>query len=219
VIDAADELFGLALEDFVAQRDTLAKALRAEGRREDADAVRKLRKPTAVVWAVNQVMRTQRAPARALIEAADNALKRPGDRDARRAHSDALDELARAAAGLLRGGGHGLSDDMLARVRSALHAASLDHELRDEFVAGRLQAEPGPAGLAALSAMSAQPKPRAAKAKPKPKPKAKAPPPQPRPSAAALKRVQRAETRVAKAREALASAEQELADARAALDA
>jgi hypothetical protein len=217
VIDAADELFGLALEDFVAQRDTLAKGLRAEGRREDADAVKKLRKPTAVVWAVNQVMRTQRAPARALIEAADTALKRPGDRDALRAHSDALDELVRAAAGLLRGGGHGLSDDMLARVRSALHAASLDQELRNEFVAGRLQAEPGPAGLAALSAMSAPPKAQGAKTKPKPK--AKARPPPPRPSAAARKRVQRAEARVAKAREALASAEQELADARAALDA
>ena len=212
MIDAADELFGLPLEDFVAERNRLAKALRADGRRSDADAVKQLRKPTAVVWAVNQVMRTQRAPARALIDAADEALKRPGDRDALRAHSEALDELLRAATGLLRGSGHGLSDDMLLRVRSALHAASLDHALRDEFVAGRLQAEPPPAGLAALSAMSPPRKARTPKAKPKP------PPPPPRPSAAALKRVERAEARLAKARQALADAEQELADARAALD-
>jgi hypothetical protein len=214
VIDEADGLFGLALEDFIGERDKLAKTLHAEGRRADAEAVKKLRKPTAVVWAVNQVMRTQRTPARALIDAADNAMAKPGDREALRAHTESLDELFRAARGLLRGSGHGLSDDMLARVRSALHAASLNHELREDFVAGRLQAEPGPAGLAALSGMTAPRPRRAPKRAAAPKP---APPP--RPSAAARKRVERAEARVAKARQALADAEQELTAARAALDA
>jgi hypothetical protein len=212
VIDEVDRLFGLPLEQFVAERDRAARALRSDGRRAEADAVKRLRKPNAVVWAVNQVMRTQRLPARALIDAADHALRRPGDREALRAHSDALDELVRAAAGLLRGSGHGLSDDGLLRVRSALHAASLDRALRDEFLAGRLQAEPGPAGLAALSGMTApKPKPRRAQ---KPKP----PPLPPRPSAAARRRAERAEARVSTARQALADAEQELADARAALD-
>jgi hypothetical protein len=216
VIDDADRLYGLPLEEFVPERDALAKKLRGEGNRAEADAVKALRKPTAVVWAVNQVMRTQRGPARALIKAADRAAKNPGDRDALRAHGDALDELARAAAGLLSGKGRGLSEDAVLRVRSALHGASLDRDLRDDFVAGRLTAEPAPAGFGAITGM---PKPTAtrapkakAKAAPKPKPKPKGPSP------AARKRVTRAEERVAKARTALADAESDLAEARAALE-
>jgi hypothetical protein len=218
VIEEADRLYGLPLEDFIAQRDALAKSLRGEGRRAEADEVKALRKPPAVVWAVNQVMRTQGKAARALAGAADRAAANPGDRDALAAHAAALDELTKAAAGLLSGKGRALSEDALLRVRSALHAASLDRELRDEFVAGRLSAEPAPAGFGALTGMPA-PAPAAAR----PARNAKAPPPPPPkpkgPSNAALKRVARAEAKVEKAREALAKAEQELADARAAVDA
>jgi hypothetical protein len=238
VIEEADRLYGLPLEDFIAQRDALAKSLRGEGRRAEADEVKALRKPPAVVWAVNQVMRTQGKAARALAGAADRAAANPGDRDALAAHAAALDELTKAAAGLLSGKGRALSEDALLRVRSALHAASLDRELRDEFVAGRLSAEPAPAGFGALTGMpapapaaarpkpavpkkaaarkkAAAPKKAAARAKPAPPP----PPPRaPRPSAAARKRVERAETKVGRARERLAAAEQELADARAALE-
>jgi hypothetical protein len=218
VIEETDRLYGLPLEDFIAQRDALAKSLRGEGRRAEADEVKAMRKPPAVVWAVNQVMRTQGKAARALAGAADRAAANPGDRDALAAHAAALDELTKAAAGLLSGKGRALSEDALLRVRSALHAASLDRELRDEFVAGRLSAEPAPAGFGALTGM---PAPAPAAARPARNAKA-APPPPPKPkgpSNAALKRVARAEAKVEKAREALAKAEQELADARAAVDA
>jgi hypothetical protein len=228
VIEEADRLYGLPLEDFIAQRDALAKSLRGEGRRAEADDVKALRKPAAVVWAVNQVMRTQGKAARALAGAADRAAANPGDRDALAAHAAALDELTKAAAGLLSGKGRALSEDALLRVRSALHAASLNRELRDEFVAGRLSAEPAPAGFGALTGMPA-PAPAAARPKPAAPRKAAArakraapppPPPEPKgPSKAALRRVERAEAKVEKAREALAEAEQELADARAAVDA
>jgi plasmid stability protein len=207
VTDEADRLYGLALEEFVPERDALAKKLRGEGNRADADAVKALRKPPAVVWAVNQVMRTQRGPARALIQAADRAAKNPGDRDALRAHGEALDELARAAGGLLSGAGRGLSEDAVLRVRSALHGASLDRDARDDFVAGRLTSEPAPAGFGAITAM----KKAKAPAKPKPKPKRKGPSP------AARKRVARAEAEVAKARAALDEAERALVEARTAL--
>jgi hypothetical protein len=211
MIDEADRLYGLPLEEFVAERDALAKKLRADGRRAEGDEVKALRKPPAVVWAVNQLMRTQHKPAKALVAAADRAAKNPGDRDALRAHHDALDELTRAGAGLLSGKGRGLSEDALLRVRSALHAASLDRDRRDDFVAGRLSEEPAPAGFAALAGMPA-PKPRAKKASPPPPP----PPPEPpRPSKAQLKRVERAEARIEKLRAQLEEAEQELADARA----
>jgi hypothetical protein len=215
MIDETDRLYGLALEEFVPERDALAKKLRGEGRRADADAVKALRKPPAVVWAVNQVMRTQRGPARALIQAADRAAKSPGDRDALRAHGEALDELARAAGGLLSGAGRGLSEDAVLRVRSALHGASLDRGARDDFVAGRLTSEPAPAGFGAITAM---PKARPEAKKPKAAPKPKKPKPKPKgPSPAARKRVARAEAQVAKARAALDDAERALVEARTAL--
>ena len=211
MIDEADKLYGLPLEDFVAQRDALAKRLRAEGRRADADEVKALRKPPAVVWAVNQLMRTQRKAARALVTAADRAAKHPSDRDALRAHHDALDQLATAGAVLLSGKGRGLSEDALLRVRGALHAASLDRDRREDFIAGRLSEEPAPAGFAAITGMPAPAKPRAAKKKEPPPP----PPSPPKPSKAQLKRVERAQARIAKLRDQLDQAEQELADARA----
>jgi hypothetical protein len=210
VIDEADQLYGLPLEEFVAQRDALAKQLRADGRRAEADEVKALRKPPAVVWAVNQLMRTQRKPARALVEAADRAAKNPGDRDALRAHHDALDALTSAGAGLLSGRGRGLSEDALLRVRNALHAASLDRDAREEFVAGRLSAEPAPAGFGAITGMPAKKVP-SKRASPPPPP----PPPPPKPTKAQLKRVERAQTRIDKLRAQLAEAEQELADGRA----
>jgi hypothetical protein len=210
MIDEADKLYGLPLEDFVAQRDALAKQLRADGRRAEADEVKALRKPPAVVWAVNQLMRTQRKAARALVDAADRAAEHPSDRDALRAHHDALDQLTTAGAGLLSGKGRGLSEDALLRVRGALHAASLDRDRREEFIAGRLSEEPAPAGFGAITGMPAPAKPRAAKRKEPPPP-----PPPPKPSKAQLKRVERAEARIAKLREQLDEAEQELADARA----
>jgi hypothetical protein len=213
MIDAADRLYSLPLEEFIAERDALAKKLRGEGRRDDADVVKALRKPTVTVWAVNQVMRTQRKAARSLLEAADRAAAKPSDRDALSAHRVALEELTTAAAGLLSGKGRALSDDALLRVRDALHAGSLDRDLRDDFAAGRLTTEPAPVGFGALTGKP-DPAPArrpARKAKPKPEPKPK------QPSPAARKRVQRAETRVAKARAALADAESDLAEARAAL--
>jgi len=193
MIDEADKLYGLPLEDFVAQRDALAKQLRADGRRAEADEVKALRKPPAVVWAVNQLMRTQRKAARALVDAADRAAEHPSDRDALRAHHDALDQLTTAGAGLLSGKGRGLSEDALLRVRGALHAASLDRDRREEFIAGRLSEEPAPAGFGAITGMPAPAKPRAAKRKEPPPP-----PPPPKPSKAQLKRVERAEARIAK---------------------
>ena len=55
VTDAADELYALAPGDFTSERDALAKRLRGDGRRDEAMAVKALRKPTTPVWALNQV--------------------------------------------------------------------------------------------------------------------------------------------------------------------
>src|SRR3954451_21313497 len=59
-----DELYGLALDEFVPRRDALAKRLRADGRREEAAEVAALRKPSVAAWAANQAIRSQPRAAR-----------------------------------------------------------------------------------------------------------------------------------------------------------
>ena len=56
---------------FVAERDALAKQLRADGRRDEAAAVKALGKPTVAAWAANQAVRSQKKPARDLWKAGD----------------------------------------------------------------------------------------------------------------------------------------------------
>src|SRR6478672_300557 len=59
VLDEADRLYGLPLEQFTAERDAAAKALRKAGDREAAAVLAKLPKPTPAAWAANQVARTE----------------------------------------------------------------------------------------------------------------------------------------------------------------
>lgn len=144
------DLYGLALDEFVPARDALAKRLRADGRREEADEIAALRKPSVAAWAANQAVRTQPAAARELWEAGD-ALRRAhaavvgakkkgtGDtlREATARHRAALRPLLAAAAGMLDARGRAMSAQTLQRVEATLHAASLEPALRDEAVAGR----------------------------------------------------------------------------------
>ena len=160
--DDADRLYGLALHEFVPERDALAKALRADGRREEAEAVRALRKPTTAAWAVNQVVRTQRKGVRELLAAGD-ALRRAqaallrgkgkgrGRADKLRQATDreraAIDALVEAARGLLDRDGHELSAATLDRVADTLRAAALDDDARTAVCDGRLVRELRYAGL------------------------------------------------------------------------
>src|ERR1700736_687615 len=108
----AEDLYGLPLDRFVAERDVLASALRADGRREEAVEVGALRKPSVVAWAVNQVVRTQGRTVAELFDAGD-ALREaqedlPAGRGAARAppaaaerERAAVDALVNAARGLL----------------------------------------------------------------------------------------------------------------------
>ena len=57
VEQAANELYGLPPADFTSARDQLARRLRRDGLREEADAVKGLHKPNAVAWALNQLAR------------------------------------------------------------------------------------------------------------------------------------------------------------------
>jgi hypothetical protein len=153
-----DALYGLALDAFVPARDGLARRLRADGRREDADEVAALRKPSVAAWAANQAVRTQPKAARELWKAGD-ALRRAhaaivsgeGDgealREATARQRAALRPLVEAASCLLDHRGHSLSRQAIERVGDTLHAAALDPAVRDDAAAGRLSADHRYAGL------------------------------------------------------------------------
>jgi hypothetical protein len=178
----ADDLYGLPLDRFVAERGSLARALRTQGRREQAAAIAGLRKPSVAAWAVNQLVRTQRRSVAGLFDAGDALRKAQDDLLAGRIDGRALraaaereraaaDLLVTAARGLLSSAGHQLSDVILDRVAETLHAAALDDQPRDALQAGRLERELRHVGLgvgadivpAPDSAPNAAPQPKPAK--------------------------------------------------------
>jgi hypothetical protein len=166
--DRRDELYGLPLEEFVAARDALAKELRATGDREAAAEVKRLAKPSAAAWAVNQAVRSQPKAARALWKAGDQLGQvqerlLAGDagaddlRAAAAAERAALEALVEAARGLLDAGGHPPSETTLARVEETLHAAAVDPHARLDVAAGRATKELRHVGMGGLAAATAPP--------------------------------------------------------------
>jgi hypothetical protein len=167
-----DKLYGVPLDEFVHDRDELAKRLRREGERAAADQVKKLRKPSAGAWALNQAVRRRRKETDALLaagerlRAAHESLMSGGDqaelREAmaeERGLASALAECAEAIASETGKSGPALRE----RVRSTLHAAAVDEEAREELVKGRFVREREAVGLGPFGAGAALP----AKARPK----------------------------------------------------
>jgi hypothetical protein len=218
--DEADPLYGLPLPEFVAARDELARRLRREGARDDAVIVAKLRRPSAAAWAVNQVVRTQRAAARelwaagdALLDAQQRLVSGGGSATELRAAAarerDAVEALGSAAAGLLDPTGRAPSRTTLERVHETLHAAALEPDVRERAAAGRLESEHRHIGLG--GAVGTGPA-RAAGPAPAPSPERGEPPDRDR----ELEERERRERR-RRLRDAVTAAEADLEGARAAL--
>lgn len=215
-----DDLYGLALDRFIPERTALARALRADKRRDEATAVAALRKPSVAAWAVNQLVRSQPsdvaelyASGDALRDAQAALLAGSGDGRALRAANErertAVDVLVQAARGLLDSDGHELSSTVLERAADTLHAAALDEHAREQVRSGTLERELRHVGLGlGESVFAPAPAPAPAKEKTEPaaaKPDKAAPAERQKPDAAA-----RAETkaqRAARERKARAAAE------------
>jgi hypothetical protein len=158
--EVADRLYGLPPEEFTRERDAAVRALKAEGRADDATSVKALRKPTAAAAAVNQLVRTHRADVDRFLEAnsslRDAQLAGKGDLEA------ATAKQRKSLEALVQEGGE--------QVRQSLTAAAVDDEAAAELLAGRLVRELEPRGFGTLLA-HAPPRGRAPKPKPKPPPK------------------------------------------------
>ncbi len=157
MVDEADELYGLPDDEFTAARDALAKRLRAEKRREQADEVKALRRPNVAAGAINRAVREHGADdllaaGEALREAHEALLSGAGDAAAVREATAREREAVRAFARLALGEDATASTDE--KVRATLHAASVDDDVRALLEAGRLErdAEAGADPMALLAA-------------------------------------------------------------------
>jgi len=151
----ASALFRVEPGNFVAERDALVKQLKNDARDDDAAAIKALRKPTAVVWALNQL--ASRAPAdlaslfdagRALRAAQQAALTGKSGDDlvaAAAARRAAVTQLTAAAIAVLDDTGHrgAAQTDAIA---SALEVASIDPSAGAHLAAGTLQGMPAATG-------------------------------------------------------------------------
>ena len=212
--DEVDRLYGLPLDEFVGARDELAKQLRAEDRREEAEQVKALRKPPIAVWLVNQVARERELDVRRLLDAAEALRKAQAAgseefAEARRDETHALERIAGAAKEIARreGSGQAAVDKAMQTVR----AAAATDEGRELLRRGRLTEELSPVGFEALSGLV----PAASRSRKK----KKAPPAPRRPSKQARERVERLRKAEREAERAAERAEKEAARLREAAEA
>lgn len=181
------DLYGLPLEEFTKARDEFAKELRRAGKKEAADEVKALRKPSVSAWIVNQLARRHPQETKALVKAGDELRKAQRAavggrgpealRNATRAHRDRLEDLTSAARHELDAAGATLQ-----RVAQSLRGASVDKEASKALLAGTLMADVEQSGFGPL--LSVVPASRR-RTKPKAKPK---PPPKPKPDPKIAKR-------------------------------
>lgn len=136
------DLYAAPLETFTGARKELVAELERAGRNEEAAAVKKLRKPTLVVWALNQLAGLDPDGLEELSEAGVEL--RSGDTATIRAGSDrrkkAVARLTDVARGALEGAGK--STSQLDRVAHALLFVATSEEATSDLRAGILASEP-----------------------------------------------------------------------------
>jgi hypothetical protein len=221
-----DRLYGLEPAAFVSERDRLVRALRDADRREDAEKVKALRKPTLAAATINQLARDERRQVDLLLDAGHRlreaqqrllAGEDPGSFDeASRTEREALSNLRRAAARILAGAGRG-SDATLNQIMGTLRAAAVSDEGREQLARGRVTTDLEAAGFNLLAPLAEGTKPSRRPSRKRPAPK-KAPAPRRESSAEAVKgardRLREARTRVTAAEKTLRAAERETDKAR-----
>jgi DNA repair exonuclease SbcCD ATPase subunit len=160
--DDLDALFQLPLGEFTAARKALAARLKKSGHATKADHVKALQKPPLSAWAVNQLYWRHRAAFDRLLDAgqqfrtaqtaqlAGRSADLRGPLEARR---EALADLSRRAADVLRDAGHSPNPDVMRRITTTLEALSTYGGLPDTPQAGRLADDVDPPGFESLAAL------------------------------------------------------------------
>jgi hypothetical protein len=160
----AEALLAAPPDEFVDERKRLAAELRSAGRTDDAREVAALRKPPAVVLAVNRAARERPEAAKAAAVAAEKLAKAQvsGDTEAfRRAGADleqALDDLAEVAVARLSTG-KPATEGMRRRAHDLLRAGVADESTRAALLRGALTEEVGFSGFEAFAGVAVPSKP------------------------------------------------------------
>lgn len=161
-IDEVIDLYRIDPGEFVEARAALVKELRADGRKDEAKAVVKLRKPTVPAWALDQVaaerpelVEAALAAGKALAAATDETLE--GDATNLRGATEAEQEASAAVIDAAAAHLPSLTADHRERMAASLRAAIADDEVRAQLRAGLLAAdhEPPPMGFAAARSVDA----------------------------------------------------------------
>jgi len=148
--DELQALYAARPEVFVRARNDLARRLRKEGRRDDADVTAKLRRPSATATALNQVAREQPHLLETLFtEAARlrDAMQRAVQgnaldvRSAQAAERLAAEAVVVAARGHLEQLGQRDTDAAAQRINNTLRAAALDDSLAQRLRRGMLDSD------------------------------------------------------------------------------
>jgi hypothetical protein len=160
--DDLDTLFRLPLAEFTGARNTLAARLKQGGRRDEAERVKLLAKPSISAWAVNQLYWMHREAFDQLIATG----KRFGQRQASRlagkvadmresldARREVLSHLSDLATALLRDAGHNPTLDTMRRITTTLEAMSAYALLPDGPTPGRLTQDLDPPSFESLSSL------------------------------------------------------------------
>lgn len=160
--DEIDELFALPLAEFTGARNTLAARLKKEGRRNEADRVKLLTKPSISAWTVNQLYWNHRDAFDELIatgkrfrptQISRHAGKVAVMRNSLDARRDALTHLSDLATELLRDAGHNPTPDTMRRIVTTLEAMSAFALLPDGPTPGRLTNDVDPPSFESLASL------------------------------------------------------------------
>jgi len=207
-IDAiVDEIYKAPLEEFTRQRNAAAKDLSGAAKQQ----IKTLLKPSAPVWAVNQLFWRDRAVYNALVDASEKlraahrALLSGRKTDIQKpeqVHKAALERAIAKTTAIANSAEGRVSEPTLETIRKTLAALPTDER------AGRMTRPPEPVGFSLLAGI----KPRAIKPSKEEK-KVAAPPPAPPPPPEPPKKVRAAERELEKARKAAEAARAKLAAA------
>ena len=162
--DDLDRLYGLPLGEFVAARNELARRLRKEGRKPEADRVAGLQKPTIAAWAVNQLARRERREIDLLLDAGHRLRAAHTERDAEKARQaiesardaerDAIRRLVSSAEKLLEEDHGSATRGTLDRVAATLRAAAVTEEGRELLARGQLSEELSTTGFELVASLA-----------------------------------------------------------------